>query len=297
MATDIKGRASVSVMRLGEELRAHRRAAAPDGLTLAAVVEGLKKARPNSPWDQTKLSRIERATLLLTAGELDQLLDFYGLEGEDRDILTNLRTEAPTRRWWLEHEDVVTPAFGEFLQLESEARGTTEYAAGCNWPGLFQGEEAAAKAIEAGIDRPGGEQIDSAVAVRTKRQQRLYEEPKLQHTAYFSEVALLLEADPKALARQISYAIEIASLGNVGLRMVPTNAGRAGMLNSGLVLMEFGDPTSSKHVFVEAVGGILSRGPGQAVKRAESAFARLDKLAYSPDKTLEALKQKLETIS
>jgi hypothetical protein len=298
MASDIKGRASVNIIRLGEELRALRRGARPDGLTLAAVVEGVKAAKPDSAWDQTKLSRIERATLLVTAGELDQLLDFYGLEGEDRDILTNLRTEAPTRRWWLEYEDVVSAAFGEFLQLENEADESWEYAGGCTFPGMGQSEGTAEKTIEAGFDRPGAEQVERLVEVRIKRQRRLRNEPKLKHTAYFSELALQMEKDPAVLADQLRTVVEMGKLENVTIRMVPVSAGRAGMLNSGLTLMGFQDAKSPKFVFVDAVGGTLRRGSSsQEVRRAEAAFKRLDEVAYSHEQTIKLLTQELERIS
>ncbi|MFE2109251.1 Scr1 family TA system antitoxin-like transcriptional regulator [Kitasatospora sp. NPDC059463] len=78
--------------------------------------------------------------------------------------------------------------------------------------------------------------------------------------------------------------------------MVPLEAGRRGVLTSGLVLMRFAEP-ESRHVFLEAVGGMLNRGSGWEVRRAERAFERLDRLALSPQDTIAALQKKLEEIS
>ncbi|MFF2951990.1 Scr1 family TA system antitoxin-like transcriptional regulator [Kitasatospora sp. NPDC057965] len=145
-------------------------------------------------------------------------------------------------------------------------------------------------------DGPGDDQIESGTKVRTLRQRRLTDEPPLKHTAYFSEVALLLKGDLDILAGQIRHAVKVAEFDHVTLRMVPLEAGRRGVLTSGLVLMRFAEP-ESRHVFLEAVGGMLNRGSGWEVRRAERAFERLDRLALSPQDTIAALQKKLEEIS
>ncbi|MFJ8474372.1 Scr1 family TA system antitoxin-like transcriptional regulator [Kitasatospora sp. NPDC094011] len=126
---------------------------------------------------------------------------------------------------------------------------------------------------------------------------RLTEEPALNFEAYFGEMALLVAGDQRVLAEQIRHTIKVAQYPNVRVRMVPLNAGRQGILNSGLVLMRFPDDPDDGFVFIEAVGGMLPRRSGRDVKRAERAFARVERCALSPEDTITALERKLEELT
>ncbi|MFE6745981.1 helix-turn-helix domain-containing protein [Kitasatospora purpeofusca] len=278
------------MLRLGAELRELRL----DGnRTLQQVTDALGQG-----WDNSGLSKIERAKSPISKGDLEKLLDFYEVQGEDRVDLLDLLSNGPGTRWWRnpDYSSVISPAFAEYLGLEADADETWESTAGCTFPGLVQTDRYAAETIGAGIDGPGEDQIEGGAKVRTLRQRRLEEEPLLKHTAFFSEVALLLRDDLEILAGQIQNTIRVARYDNVTLRMVPLDAGRRGMLTSGLVLMRFTEP-ESQHVFFEAVGGMLNRGAGREVRHAERAFGRLDRLALSPQDTIAALQKKLDEIS
>ncbi|MFE7190688.1 helix-turn-helix domain-containing protein [Kitasatospora sp. NPDC057541] len=290
MATMRSDPPSHKLLRLGSELRALRIEA---NETLHHVAGAL-----GARWDTSRLSKIERAKLPIGKADLERLLDHYEVQGEDRVELLDLLTDGPSVKWWRDPEfaPVITPAFAEFLSLEAEASETLEYTAGSTFPGLVQTGRYAAEAIGAGIDGPGDDQIESGAKVRTLRQRRLTDEPPLKHTAYFSEVALLLKGDLDILADQIRHAVNVADFDHVTLRMVPLDAGRRGVLASGLVLMRFTEP-AAQHVFLEAVGGMLNRGSGREVRRAERAFERLDRLALSSQDTIAALQKKLEEIS
>jgi hypothetical protein len=288
MATSIDGAPPHKIIRLGGELRVLRIEA---NLKLADVVDRLKSSPAKTSWDPTKLSKIERAKLLLTKEELSDLLDCYGASGEDRIELENLLTEGPSKRWWREF-DFISPAFAEFLALEAEAPTLWEYPASPAWPGLVQHPNIAGEMAENGFDGPGDDQVEDAVTVRLTRQRRLTEPPILTYNAFFSEVAVLL-TPPGMLAEQIRYALKIATYPNVALRMVPLSAGHGGILASGLTLLDFAD---ERHVFIEAVGGMLPRGSGREVRRAERTFARLGKLALSQEDTIILLNEKLEAI-
>lgn len=295
MATTIVGAPSHQIIRLGGELRVLR---LDRNLKQGEIADALTgEPSVKTTWSESKISRIERAKLLLTPAELSDLLDFFRLDHDERADLEQLLTGVPSKRWWREFDDSLSPAMAEYLGFESEATETWEYPGCSTVPGMGQTDEVATQMIQEGIDSPGADHIEAGVKIRLLRQRRLTQQPLLIHTAYFSEIALMLITRPLVLAGQLRKLLDFATYPNVTLRMVPIDAGRQGILASGLTLVRFADPEAPKFAFVEAVGGTMARRSGREVRHAERAFARLAEAALSPEDTIVALKKKLEQLS
>ncbi|WBP89938.1 helix-turn-helix domain-containing protein [Kitasatospora cathayae] len=280
---------AIRQIRLGDELRNWR---LENNKTLADATAGLKG------WNPARLSRIERAHQPISAADLKILLDHYGITGQERADLEGLLSAGPTRRWWrsLDFADSITAAFAEYLDLEADASHISEYFPAA-FPGLLQTEGYAAEMIAASLSAPNDEQIEAATEVRLRRQSRLTDGQPLKFDAYFGEVALLVAGDQRVLADQIRHVIKVAQYPNITVKMVPLSAGRPGILASGVVLMRFpGDPDGG-FVFIEAVGGMLPRRTGRDVRRAERAFARVERCALSPEETITVLERKLEELT
>ncbi|MFE3877258.1 helix-turn-helix domain-containing protein [Kitasatospora sp. NPDC059146] len=280
---------AIRQIRLGEELRAWR---LENNKTLADVTAGLKG------WSAGRLSRIERALQPITAIDLATLLDHVGITGQEREDLEGLLGDAPARQWWrtLDFANSITAAFSEYLALEADASQMLNYFPSA-FPGLVQTEGYAKEMIAAGLSAPNDEQIETATEVRMLRQRRLTKDSALNLDAYFGEVALLVAGDRNVLIEQIRHTIKVAQYPNVSIRIVPLSAGRQGILTSGLTLMRFPDDPEDGFVFIEAVGGMLPRRTGRDVRRAERAFARLQRCALSPEETIAALERKLEELT
>ncbi|MFB7908437.1 helix-turn-helix domain-containing protein [Kitasatospora sp. NPDC056076] len=280
---------AIRQIRLGEELRAWR---LDNNKTLADATTGLKG------WNPARLSRMERAHQPIGGADLKILLDHYGITGQEREDLESLLSASPARRWWrsLDFADSITAAFAEYLDLEADASQMFDYFPSA-FPGLVQTEGYAKEMIAAGLSAPNDEQIETATEVRMLRQRRLTKDSVLNFDAYFGEVALLVAGDRSVLIDQIRHTIKVAQYPNVSIRIVPLSAGRQGILTSGLTLMRFPDDPENGFVFIEAVGGMLPRRTGRDVRRAERAFARLQRCALSPEETIAALEHKLEELT
>ncbi|MFJ2576900.1 helix-turn-helix domain-containing protein [Kitasatospora aureofaciens] len=284
-----KDLSAIRQIRLGDELRNWR---LYNNKTLTDVTEGLKG------WNAARLSRIERAHQQISAADLKTLLDHYGVTGQEREDFESLLSDGPTKQWWrdLDYAEAITPAFAEYLALEADASEMLNYFPS-GFPGLVQTEGYAKEMIGAGVDAPNEERIEAGAEVRLLRQRRLTNQPTLTLGAYFGEVALLVAGDQKILAEQIRHAIKVAQYPTISLRMVPLSAGRPGILTSGITLMRFPDDPENGFVFVEAIGGMLPRKTGRDLKRAERTFARLERVALSPEDTITALERKLEELT
>ncbi|WP_406196348.1 helix-turn-helix domain-containing protein [Kitasatospora sp. NBC_01560] len=284
-----KDLSAIRQIRLGDELRAWR---LDNNRTLIDMTAGLKG------WSPGRLSRIERAQQQINAADLAALLDHAGVTGQEREDFESLLGAGPPKQWWreLDYAETITPAFAEYLALEADASHILNYFPSA-FPGLIQTEAYAKEMIAAGVDAPNEELVEAGAEVRILRQRRLTDDPVLDFTGYFGEVALLVAGDRKTLTCQIRHAIAVSKYAHVTLRMVPLSAGRPGILASGITLMRFPDNPDDGFVFVEAIGGMLPRRTGRDVRRAERTFARVERFALSPEETVSALELKLEELT
>src|SRR4051812_28619904 len=116
--------------QLGAELRRLRSRA---GRTVADVAAELG-------WSESKLSRIETASIGVSGADLDRLLSGYGVTDKDRDRLLALRVQARQRAWWEAYGDVLPDAYETLIGFESEASLISTYEAQVV-PGLLQTDE------------------------------------------------------------------------------------------------------------------------------------------------------------
>src|SRR5437899_43351 len=94
--------------RLASELRRLRDSA---GLTIDEVGEHLECSA-------SKISRIETAQVGVTTRDVRDMLDLYGITGEQKEALVQLAREARKKGWWHAYNEVFT---GAFVGLESDA--------------------------------------------------------------------------------------------------------------------------------------------------------------------------------
>src|SRR2546430_9230624 len=94
--------------RLASELRRLREAA---NLTIDEVGEKLECSA-------SKISRIETGHVGVTPRDVRDMLELYGLAGDEREALVQLAREARKRGWWHAYNEVFT---GSFVGLEADA--------------------------------------------------------------------------------------------------------------------------------------------------------------------------------
>ena len=97
--------------RLAAELRGIRESKGKSGDAVAAALK----------WSPSKISRYERARTGLRPGEVERLLDYYGITGPRRALLLGLAEDAVQKGWWEEYSDTLSEDYQQFIGLEHEA--------------------------------------------------------------------------------------------------------------------------------------------------------------------------------
>src|SRR5258708_12601375 len=138
--------------RLRYELRRLREQA---GLTRDEVARRLE-------WSGSKVTRIEAGQSRAQTGDVRDMLDIYGVTGEQAEALIQLAREARKRGWWTAYNDVFT---GTYVGLESEVSSLRTFQPQII-PGLLQTEGYARALIQAGLFRADPDDIERPAAAR-----------------------------------------------------------------------------------------------------------------------------------
>jgi transcriptional regulator with XRE-family HTH domain len=227
----VPGSPTVRRRRLAAELRRIRESTGKSGDAVAAALN----------WSPSKISRYELARTGLKPGEVERLLDYYGIAGSRRALLLSLAEDAARKGWWEEHTDVLSAGYRQFIGLEHEASSIAiwhvEVVAG-----LLQ-TQAYARHIISGYNQvepvsPG--MIERLVKVRMQRQHVLDRDPQPQLSVVLDESVLKrLVGDELVMREQLQRLAHEADRPNVTLRILPLSAQHT-VFGESFVIFRFG---------------------------------------------------------
>ena len=201
--------------RLAAELRGIRESKGKSGDSVAAALK----------WSPSKISRYERARTGLRPGEVERLLDYYGITGPRRTLLLGLAEDATQKGWWEEFSDTLSEDYQQFIGLEHEATSIDIWHVDVV-AGLLQ-TEAYARHIISSYSRvepvaPG--MIGRLVRVRMRRQQVLNRED-LQLSVVLDESILKRRVgDDSVMHDQLQRLALEADRPNLTVQILPLDA-------------------------------------------------------------------------
>jgi len=201
--------------RLAAELRGIRESKGKSGDAVAAALK----------WSPSKISRYERARTGLRPGEVERLLDYYGITGPRRTLLLGLAEDAVQKGWWDEFSDTLSEDYQQFIGLEHEATSIDIWHVDVV-AGLLQ-TEAYARHIISSYSRvepvaPG--MIGRLVRVRMRRQQVLDRED-LQLSVVLDESILKRRiGDDCVMYEQLQRLAREADRPNLTVQILPLDA-------------------------------------------------------------------------
>ena len=201
--------------RLAAELRGIRESKGKSGDAVAAALK----------WSPSKISRYERARTGLRPGEVERLLDYYGITGPRRTLLLGLAEDAVQKGWWDEFSDTLSEDYQQFIGLEHEATSIDIWHVDVV-AGLLQ-TEAYARHIISSYSRvepvaPG--MIGRLVRVRMRRQQVLNRED-LQLSVVLDESILKRRVgDDSVMHEQLQRLALEADRPNLTVQILPLDA-------------------------------------------------------------------------
>jgi transcriptional regulator with XRE-family HTH domain len=201
--------------RLAAELRGIRESKGKSGDAVAAALR----------WSPSKISRYERARTGLRPGEVERLLDYYGITGPRRTLLLGLAEDAVQKGWWEEFSDTLSEDYQQFIGLEHEATSIAIWHVDVV-AGLLQ-TEAYARHIISSYSRvepvaPG--MIGRLVRVRMQRQQVLDREDLRLSVVLDESILKRRIGDDVVMYDQLQRLAQDADRPNLTLQILPLDA-------------------------------------------------------------------------
>jgi transcriptional regulator with XRE-family HTH domain len=192
-------------------------------------------------WSKAKISRYELAQGGLKPAYVARLLEFYGVEGSQREQLLALAEEATHKGWWEVYDDVLTEGHLEFIGLEAEATSILEWQINVV-PGLLQTEQYARNVLsayqEVAIISPRA--IERRVETRLIRQQLLTRDEPLEYVALLDESVLRRQrGDQSVMHAQLQRLADVAELPNVTIQILPLRRDH-GLAVDSFSILQFG---------------------------------------------------------
>lgn len=262
--------------RLASELRRLRESA---GLTIDEVGDKLECSA-------SKISRIETGHVGVTPRDARDMLELYGLPGDEREALVQLAREARTRGWWHKYNEVFT---GAFVGLEADASSLHAFQA-LLVPGLLQTEHYARAVFRAMRPDDTEPEIERRVSARMERQRLLTDPAPPEYWAVVDEAVLHREVGgPEVMAEQLSRLVQAATLPHVTIQVVPFDAGAHPGMEGPFLILGFPEQADPDVVYVDSTaGGVYLEMPAD-VRRYSLMFDHLRATALKPDDSVRLI--------
>jgi transcriptional regulator with XRE-family HTH domain len=270
---------TVQRRRLRAELRNARDAV---GLRQADVAQAMD-------WSLSKLMRIERGEVSVSTNDLRALLNHYGVKDKVKvNGLLELARSARGASFYDQYTDFLKPGFAEYLAYEASASVIRQYEP-VVIPGLLQTEEYA-RALFEGIGRESPEAADKGWTVRQHRQDLVERESPPEMRYVLDEAALRRRVGQgHAMCRQLERIKEFAAQPHVSIQIMPFHRGAHPGMAGSFVLLEFADSNLADLLYLESINSSTIRDDTKLIARYLDRFAELERLALSPDESVDFL--------
>jgi transcriptional regulator with XRE-family HTH domain len=240
-------------------------------------------------WSLSKLMRIERGEVNVSTNDLKALLNHYGVRDKGKvNRLLELARSARGSSFYEQYADQLKPGFKEYLAYEASASVIRQYEP-VLIPGLLQTEEYA-REIFAHMVGLGPEDVDKRWTVRQHRQELLDRERPPEMRFVLDEAALRRHVGwGHAMRRQLERIKELAAAPHLNVQVMPFHRGAHLGLAGSFVLLEFADPKLADLLHLEGINEMTVRDDADMIGRYLDRFAELERLALSPDESIDFL--------
>ncbi|MFI6690043.1 helix-turn-helix domain-containing protein [Streptomyces sp. NPDC050485] len=281
------GAPTVRRRRLGAELRRLREAA---GLKLDDVQE-------RTAINTVKASRVETARTGVKAGDLDTLLDLYGVDdAAKRAVLHALARDGARRGWWQTYSDTISPAYADLISLEAQTKSVRTFQTTLI-PGLLQTAAYARATIDAINMTSTPDRVHTLVEVRVARQSVLTRPDPPELRAIIHEVALRPQlGDPHVMREQLQKLLDVQDLPHVCVQVLPLTASPHPGMAGPFTILGFPETADLDIALVEHLTSALYVEDPAEVSVYGSAFERLRAAALPFGRTTDLIAQLKDTL-
>lgn len=264
--------------RLGAELRRRREAA---GVTIENVAERLECSA-------SKVSRIETGHTTATPRDVRDMLEIYGVRGDECEELVQIAREARQKGWWHAYSTVLT---GAYVGLEQAAESVRAYEQQV-MPGLLQTEEYAKAMIRAARPDITPDEVERRVRVRLNRQSLLTQEDPIDLWVVLDEAVLSRPIGGDAvMSAQLERLVEAAELPNVTLQVLPFEVGAHAGMDGTFTILTFSEPSDPGVVFAENATGGLFLEKSEELRKYMFIFDHIRAAALRPEESVALIRK------
>jgi transcriptional regulator with XRE-family HTH domain len=192
-------------------------------------------------WSKAKISRYELAQGGLKPEDVAKLLEFYGVQGRQREQLLTLAEEGTHKGWWESYDDVLTEGHRDYIALEAEATSIQEWQINVV-PGLLQTEQYARNILSAyqEVATISPRAVERRVETRRIRQQLLTRDEPLKYVALLDESVLhRRRGDQSVMQAQLQRLADASQLPNVTIQILPLQRDH-GLAVDSFSILQFG---------------------------------------------------------
>lgn len=262
--------------RIAKELRRLRTEA---GVTPEQVLERIGVAR-------STLSRIERAEVATSVGNVESLLHLYGVGPEDIAALVELAKAARKRGWWQRFGDVLPDWFQAYIGLEADASHISEYEPALI-PGILQTEQYARALIRAEHPNDSDEDVQQRIELRMRRQQR--ESPPTMWLIIDEAAVVRPVGGDATMQAQLERVLEASRRPGIDVQVLEFGAGEHASMGDSFTILTFADPRDTPVVYLEnPVGGLYLEEP-EEIDEFTAKFEHLRATAAGPRRSRDIL--------
>jgi transcriptional regulator with XRE-family HTH domain len=259
--------------RLALELRRLREAAR---LTCEEVAEHLECSA-------SKISRVETGRVSVSPRDVRDMLELYGVSGEQRESLVQLARDSRQKGWWHAYSDTMQPQMATYIGLESAASEIRIYEVSLI-PGLLQTEDYARAVIRAGMVNSPAEDVERRVALLMARQPAVVREDPPKIWAVLDEAALWRRVGGAGVMRlQLEHLLAQAALPNVAVQVIPFGGGAHPAMGRPFIILVFPERVDTDVVYLEDLTSALYLEDIAEVDRYNVFFNHLRATALSFD--------------
>lgn len=232
-----------------------------------------------------KVRRMENDFRSGTVRDVRDLCSLYGVtEAAQRDRLMELAREAKQQGWWQSYH----LPYSEYIGLEEAAIASRSFNSSV-LPGILQTADYARELHVKSTPRLSSELIERGVEARLIRQRRLSETNPLRVWSILDEAALRrIIGGPDTMRRQLERLIEVASLPNVTIQVIPFEAGAHPALESNFCILEFTAPVGNV-IYVEGLIGLAYLNRLKDIERYQLIFDALSSVAHDHDESVSKI--------
>jgi Domain of unknown function (DUF5753)/Helix-turn-helix domain len=246
------------------------------GLTVDQVADRLMCSR-------SKVSRFETGQRGVSALDIRELCDLYGVDDAMRQRLSDLAHEGKEPAWW---QSSGLP-YSRYVGLEAGASSISDFGLGLI-PGLLQTPDYARAVLRLFGPLLTDAEIEQRLTGRLDRQRILARPnpppPRLE--ALIDEGVLYRVAGNRSIMRaQLEWLLEASDRPNVDIGVLPYTAGLLPSSNNKFIILRFAEPAVPSMVFLEALTTDQFLESDEDVAAYEGVFDAMRSMAAPSDGT------------